>query len=169
MTRPTISWPGMTGSSSAWLPPRDPSHRCRSDPHTVAASIRTSSALGSRFCGTGSSLISSGSPCWVSAAARLVVGISKVVVMMVSFGSAEFERVAAVAGELDPDRFGVWVAVVPFTAVLPPDPARAEAAVGHIVGQHPVGVDPDGAGVEAVRDPVRALDVFGPHRPRPPA
>src|SRR6185312_9009490 len=134
MTRPTISCPGMTGRSSGWLPPRDPSHRCRSDPHTVAASIRTSNALGSRFRGTGISLISSGSLCLVSTAARLVVGMSKVVVMRVSLGSAEFERVAAVTGEFDPDRFGLQIGVETFHAVLPPDAALAEAAVGHIVG-----------------------------------
>ena len=106
ITRLTISWPGLTGRSRAWLPPREPSHRCRSDPHTVAASTRTSSAPGSRVLVRELADLQ-----WFAVLGqdrrRLVVGMSNVEVIALSPVSAEFEGVAALAGEFDPDRFGL--------------------------------------------------------------
>ena len=62
--------------------------------------------------------------------------------------SAQGERVARTAGQLDPDRLVLGVLVDGIDAVLATDPRQAVAAERDARGDDAVGVDPDRAGAQ---------------------
>src|SRR6478735_3018227 len=81
---------------------------------------------------------------------------------------AELEGVAGLAGELHPHGLDLGVLVEGVGAVLPAEPALAEAAERRVGAEHAVGVDPDRARVQLGGHAVRPLHVARPHRARQP-
>src|SRR5262245_52454046 len=77
--------------------------------------------------------------------------------------SADRERIARSACELDPDRFRLRELADCIETALAADAARAEAAERYVRGDDAVGVDPHGAGANARRHAMCAPDVERPH------
>src|SRR3954451_2628018 len=74
----------------------------------------------------------------------------------------EDERVLDLVAELAPDALRLQELVHGLDAVLASEAARLDAAERRVERERPVDVDPDGAGLQPARHPVRALELVRP-------
>src|ERR1700722_7472255 len=108
------------------------------------------------------------SPAWSRSIPGVCDAHTTILAEVIRAPSAEHERVAGAAGQLDPHRLVSEVLMQSLGAVPPPEPGRLHAAERHREVQRPVRVHPDGADPEPLRHPERALDVPGPDCGRGP-
>src|ERR1700690_3600134 len=86
----------------------------------------------------------------------------------VSCCSAQDERIGRLSAGIDPDRFGLEIGIDRFLPAFPADAAALIAAEGRHEADGAIAVDPDRAGLDALRHAYGAPDIRGPYARRQP-